>query len=177
MLKPLLVDVQRTAGMVTHLQLLPVALHQSGWMGSGDDGELGRTVRGSRSGQGPGSLSAFPASSDRFYLHLQPSFFCFRSPAFPASNVQFFLHWNSSIRCIAFRLLASGYHPRIAEAKLRACLAASTVLLDEWQVEPALWNQVLRAVDAVDATGQFMLTGSDHPYLDIVFSSTKAHPG
>jgi hypothetical protein len=67
------------------------------------------TVRGSRSAQGPGSLSAFPASSDRFYLHQQPSFFCFRSPAFPASKVQFFLHWNSGIRCIACHPLASGY--------------------------------------------------------------------
>jgi hypothetical protein len=44
-------------------------------------------------------------------------------------------------------------------------LAASTVLLDEWQVEPALWNQVRRAVDAVDAPGQFLLTGSAHPCL------------
>ena len=47
--------------------------------------------------------------------------------------------------------MASGYRPRIVDAELRACLAASKVLLDEWQVEPALWNQVRRAVDAVDA--------------------------
>ena len=61
---------------------------------------------------------------------------------------------------------------------IRQALAAPLPrLLDEWQVEPALWNQVLRAVDAVDAPGQFMLTGSDHPYLQIIFSSPKAHPG
>jgi predicted AAA+ superfamily ATPase len=39
-------------------------------------------------------------------------------------------------------------------------------LLDEWQVEPALWNQVRRAVDAVDAPGQFLLTGSAVPADD-----------
>jgi len=100
------------------------------------------------------------------------------------------------------------YRPRIADAKLRACLgaagavviegpkacgktrlaqqlAASTVLLDvdlaarqalavdpalvlagprprlldEWQVAPVLWNQVRRAVDAVEAPGQFLHWG------------------
>jgi hypothetical protein len=39
-------------------------------------------------------------------------------------------------------------------------------LLDEWQVEPALWNQVRRAVDAVEAPGQFLLTGSAVPADD-----------
>jgi hypothetical protein len=39
-------------------------------------------------------------------------------------------------------------------------------LLDEWQVEPALWNQVRRAVDAADAPGQFLLTGSAVPADD-----------
>jgi len=39
-------------------------------------------------------------------------------------------------------------------------------LLDEWQVEPALWNQVRRAVDAVAAPGQFLLTGSAVPADD-----------
>jgi uncharacterized protein len=48
-------------------------------------------------------------------------------------------------------------------------LAASTVVLDVdtaarqldgWQVEPALWNQVRRAVDAVKAPEQFLLTCS-----------------
>ncbi|MGQ0679033.1 MAG: ATP-binding protein [Actinomycetota bacterium] len=39
-------------------------------------------------------------------------------------------------------------------------------LLDEWQVEPALWNQVRRAVDASGAPGQFILTGSAVPPED-----------
>ena len=32
-------------------------------------------------------------------------------------------------------------------------------LLDEWQVAPVLWNQVRRAVDAVEAPGQFLHWG------------------
>jgi predicted AAA+ superfamily ATPase len=36
-------------------------------------------------------------------------------------------------------------------------------LLDEWQVEPALWNQVRRAVDGSAEPGQFLLTGSAVP--------------
>lgn len=36
-------------------------------------------------------------------------------------------------------------------------------LLDEWQVEPDLWNQVRRAVDAAAQPGQFLLTGSAVP--------------
>jgi predicted AAA+ superfamily ATPase len=39
-------------------------------------------------------------------------------------------------------------------------------LLDEWQVEPSLWNQVRRAVDAADGPGQFLLTGSAVPADD-----------
>ena len=39
-------------------------------------------------------------------------------------------------------------------------------LLDEWQVEPALWNQVRRAVDACEEPGQFLLTGSAVPADD-----------
>jgi predicted AAA+ superfamily ATPase len=40
-------------------------------------------------------------------------------------------------------------------------------LLDEWQVEPALWNQVRRAVDASAEPGQFVLTGSAVPADDV----------
>ena len=36
-------------------------------------------------------------------------------------------------------------------------------LLDEWQVEPRLWNHVRRAVDAAGVPGQFVLTGSAVP--------------
>ena len=39
-------------------------------------------------------------------------------------------------------------------------------LLDEWQVEPQLWNQVRRAVDAAATPGQFLLTGSAVPADD-----------
>ena len=40
-------------------------------------------------------------------------------------------------------------------------------LLDEWQVEPAIWNHVRRAVDARQAAGQFILTGSSVPPDDV----------
>jgi predicted AAA+ superfamily ATPase len=41
-------------------------------------------------------------------------------------------------------------------------------LLDEWQVEPAIWNHVRRAVDDRGRPGQFLLTGSAVPTDDIV---------
>lgn len=40
-------------------------------------------------------------------------------------------------------------------------------LLDEWQVEPALWNHVRRAVDERGEPGQFVLTGSSVPADDV----------
>ena len=40
-------------------------------------------------------------------------------------------------------------------------------LIDEWQVEPGLWNHVRRAVDARDEPGQFVLTGSSVPAEDV----------
>jgi predicted AAA+ superfamily ATPase len=40
-------------------------------------------------------------------------------------------------------------------------------LLDEWQVEPSLWNRVRRAVDRASSPGQFILTGSALPADDI----------
>jgi hypothetical protein len=40
-------------------------------------------------------------------------------------------------------------------------------LLDEWQVAPALWNHVRRAVDASDGFGHFVLTGSAVPAEDV----------
>lgn len=40
-------------------------------------------------------------------------------------------------------------------------------LIDEWQLEPAIWNQVRRAVDERSARGQFILTGSATPADDI----------
>lgn len=43
------------------------------------------------------------------------------------------------------RLLLAGDSPR---------------LIDEWQIEPAIWNHIRRAVDERVAPGQFILTGS-----------------
>lgn len=40
-------------------------------------------------------------------------------------------------------------------------------LLDEWQIEPGLWNQVRRAVDDRREPGQFVLTGSAVPADDV----------
>lgn len=40
-------------------------------------------------------------------------------------------------------------------------------LLDEWQVEPSLWNHVRRAIDDRGLPGQFILTGSSVPADDI----------
>lgn len=39
-------------------------------------------------------------------------------------------------------------------------------LLDEWQIVPALWNQVRRAVDADSRPGRYILTGSATPADD-----------
>ena len=41
-------------------------------------------------------------------------------------------------------------------------------MIDEWQVEPSLWNHVRREVDARGAPGQFILTGSALPVDDVV---------
>jgi hypothetical protein len=40
-------------------------------------------------------------------------------------------------------------------------------LIDEWQVEPGLWNHVRRAVDDRGLPGQFVLTGSSVPADDV----------
>ena len=40
-------------------------------------------------------------------------------------------------------------------------------LIDEWQLEPAIWNHVRRAVDRRASPGQFILTGSAVPADDI----------
>lgn len=39
-------------------------------------------------------------------------------------------------------------------------------LIDEWQLQPALWNHVRRAVDAVQQPGMYILTGSAVPADD-----------
>jgi hypothetical protein len=40
-------------------------------------------------------------------------------------------------------------------------------LIDEWQVEPAIWNHIRRAVDERAKPGQFILTGSSVPADEI----------
>jgi predicted AAA+ superfamily ATPase len=51
-----------------------------------------------------------------------------------------------------------------AELDARLILDGATPrLLDEWQLVPAIWNHVRRAVDARHAAGQFILTGSASP--------------
>lgn len=59
-------------------------------------------------------------------------------------------------------------------ARLAAAVDAGLVLdgpvprlIDEWQVEPRLWNHVRRAVDARGEPGQFVLTGSSVPADDV----------
>jgi len=50
----------------------------------------------------------------------------------------------------------------------RLILAGATPrLIDEWQVEPGIWNHVRREVDLRDDRGQFILTGSSVPADDI----------
>ncbi|MFN8619633.1 MAG: DUF4143 domain-containing protein [Chloroflexota bacterium] len=49
---------------------------------------------------------------------------------------------------------------------------ATPRLLDEWQVEPTIWNHVRRAVDERREVGQFILTGSAVPTDD-----ATRHPG
>jgi predicted AAA+ superfamily ATPase len=61
-----------------------------------------------------------------------------------------------------------------ANARAAASIAPQIVLagavprlIDEWQIEPAIWNHVRRAVDDRQHAGQFILTGSAVPADDI----------
>lgn len=56
---------------------------------------------------------------------------------------------------------------RAATVDASLILAGETTrLLDEWQVVPAVWNQVRRAVDERGGAGHFILTGSSIPADD-----------
>ncbi|MCE2559813.1 MAG: ATP-binding protein [Acidobacteria bacterium] len=48
-----------------------------------------------------------------------------------------------------------------------ALAGATPRLIDEWQLEPSIWNQVRRAVDDRADSGQFILTGSAVPADDV----------
>ncbi len=62
---------------------------------------------------------------------------------------------------------------RLVDADPAAALAGAVPrLFDEWQVAPAVWNQVRRAVDERGKRGQFILTGSAVPADEIT-----RHPG
>lgn len=41
-------------------------------------------------------------------------------------------------------------------------------LIDEWQIEPAIWNHIRRTVDSRRKPGQFILTGSAVPADDVI---------
>ncbi len=41
-------------------------------------------------------------------------------------------------------------------------------LIDEWQIEPEIWNHIRRVVDDRDEPGQFVLTGSAVPADDVI---------
>ena len=57
---------------------------------------------------------------------------------------------------------------RLVDADPAAALAGAVPrLFDEWQVAPAIWNQVRRAVDERGRRGQFILTGSAVPADEI----------
>ena len=57
---------------------------------------------------------------------------------------------------------------RLTGADPALLLAGATPrLIDEWQLEPAIWNRVRRAVDDRNAQRQFILTGSAVPADDI----------
>ena len=57
---------------------------------------------------------------------------------------------------------------RMMGADPAAALAGDTPrLIDEWQLEPAVWNHVRRAVDQRGDPGQFILAGSAAPADDV----------
>lgn len=81
--------------------------------------------------------------TSRLFPHQLASFSCIGIPASTSVDVA---------------RMTSGYRPRIANAELRARRALA--------VDPVLWNQVRRAVDAVNPPGQFLLTCSAVPTDD-----------
>jgi uncharacterized protein len=57
---------------------------------------------------------------------------------------------------------------RAVELDPRLVLDGATPrLIDEWQIEPGIWNHVRRAIDDRGEAGQFLLTGSAFPADDV----------
>ncbi len=57
-------------------------------------------------------------------------------------------------------------------APKRLLLGETPRLIDEWQVEPALWDYIRHEVDSRQEVAQFILTGSTNPE-----ESAKLHSG
>ncbi|MDU5308329.1 MAG: DUF4143 domain-containing protein, partial [Varibaculum cambriense] len=66
----------------------------------------------------------------------------------------------------------SSFKNRFALDPKLALQGETPVLLDEWQTEPELWNQVRREIDMRQLPGQFILSGSAMPADQI-----KGHSG
>src|SRR4051794_15606548 len=71
---------------------------------------------------------------------------------------------TASKRAATRHLLDDPDQRALAEADpARLLTSPRPILIDEWQLAPAVWDQVRRAVDADQAPAQFLLTGSSSP--------------
>jgi hypothetical protein len=133
--------------------------------------------------------ASLSASEGRFFLHQSSGIFCIARPAMAASNGLAYrprIVDAELCACLGAAGAVVIEGPKACgKTRLAQQLAASTVLLDvdlaarqalavdpalvlagprprlldEWQVAPVFWNQVRRAVDAVEAPGQFLHWG------------------
>ncbi len=62
-----------------------------------------------------------------------------------------------------FALDDPAQHALLAADPRRITAVAAPVLVDEWQLQPPLWDVVRRSVDENPAPGRFLLTGSAEP--------------
>ncbi len=67
----------------------------------------------------------------------------------------------------ARNLAASEVLLDIDENARQAVAGDTPRLIDEWQIEPSIWNHIRRTVDERGAPGQFILTCSAAPADDI----------
>ena len=71
-------------------------------------------------------------------------------------------HAKSSIR------LDEPASAKLAELDPAGVLAGEAPrLIDEWQLEPSIWNSMRHEIDARQETGQFILSGSATPTDDV----------